>query len=94
MDGQQAGDLLDDYFPGQFDGTVAVVHAFPLRLKAARFLTDRQTDRRRRREAAGAEETKQQHINGGRDDSKVCSHCDSGTPGAIRNSQDLGPTRI
>lgn len=42
VDGQQAGDLLDDDFPSQFDGTVAVVHAFPLGLKASGFLTDRQ----------------------------------------------------
>lgn len=46
VDGQQAGDLLDDDFSGQFDRTVAVVRPLSLRLKAAGFLTDRdrQTD--------------------------------------------------
>lgn len=46
VDGQQAGDLLDDDFSSQFDWTVAVVRPLSLRLKAAGFLTDRerQTD--------------------------------------------------
>lgn len=43
VDGQQAGDLLDDDLPGQFDGTVAVVRPLSLRLKPAGFLVDRQT---------------------------------------------------
>lgn len=45
VDGQQAGDLLDDDFPSQFDGTVAVVRPLSLCLKPAGFLTDEQTDR-------------------------------------------------
>lgn len=44
VDGQQTGDLLDDDFPGQFNGTVAVVRPLSLRLKPAGFLKDRQTD--------------------------------------------------
>lgn len=44
VNGQQAGDLLDDDLPGQFDGTVAVVRSLSLRLKAAGFLTRRRRD--------------------------------------------------
>lgn len=68
VDGQQAGDVLDDDFPSQFDWTVAVVRPLSLRLKPAGFLTDRRTDRRtdeRRRETAGQEETKHHLIKSG-----------------------------
>lgn len=71
MDGQQTGNLLDDDFPSQFDGTVSVVCPLSLCLKAAGFLRDRETDRqteRRRRETAGPEETKHHLIKSGLDD--------------------------
>lgn len=42
MDRQQAGDLLDDDFPGQLDGPAAAVGALPLGLEPTGFLTERQ----------------------------------------------------
>lgn len=65
--GQQTGDLLDDHFSRQLDGTVAVVSPLSLRLKPAGFLTDRQTDRGRR-ETAGRVETEDHLIKSGLDD--------------------------
>lgn len=62
---QQTGDLLDDDFPGQFDGTVAVVRPLSLCLEPAGFLKDRQEGSR---ETAGPEETKHHLIKSGLDD--------------------------
>lgn len=68
MDGQQAGDLLDDDFPSQFDRTVAVVCPLSLRLKPAGFLMDGQTDETDKQEVEGdsrPEETKHHLIKSG-----------------------------
>lgn len=53
VDRQQTRDLLDDDFPGQFDGAVAVVRPLSLRLEPAGFLKDRW----RRREQGGSSTT-------------------------------------
>lgn len=65
VDGQQARDLLDDDFPGQFDWTVAVVRPLSLCLKAAGFLTDGQTDRREEEGDGRPEGTKHHLIKSG-----------------------------
>lgn len=56
VDGQQTGYLLDDHFPGQLDGSVAVVRPLPLRLVAAGFLRDGRTDGRKDERRAGRED--------------------------------------
>lgn len=67
VDGQQAGNLLDDHLPGEFDGPAAVVRPFSLGLIAAGFLTDGRTDGRKEggRRDGRAERTKHQLIKGG-----------------------------
>lgn len=84
MDGQQAGDVLDDDFPGQFDGTVAVVGPLSLRLIPAGFLKDGQTEG----ETAGPEETNHL-IKSGLDEKLLtdCFHCEKPT-----QSDEDGPT--
>lgn len=49
VDRQQAGDLLDDDFPGQLDGLSAAVSALPLGLEPTGFLTETTSQRRRGR---------------------------------------------
>ena len=93
VDRQQAGDLLDDDLPRQFDGTAAVVHAVPLRLKAPGFLTD--TDRRK--ETAGPVKTEHQLINCGPDRTRICSHCESESrfgPGRTGGLERVGVCEI
>lgn len=79
MDGQQAGDLLDDDFPSQFDGTVAVVRPLSLCLKPAGFLTDGQTDRREVEGDSRPEGTKHHLIKSGLHGDG--SHCETLTDG-------------
>lgn len=77
MDGQQTGDLLDDDFPGQFDGTAAVVGPLSLGFEPAGFLRDRWTGGSRK--TAGPEETKHHLIKSGLDHKflRDSSHCET-----------------
>lgn len=75
---QQAGDLLDDDLPGQFDGPVAVVRPLSLRLEPTGFLTNGQTDRQKEEEKEGdgrPEGTKHHRIKSGRHEGG--SHCET-----------------
>lgn len=79
VDRQEAGDLLDDDLPSQFDGPVAVVRPLSLRLEPTGFLTNRQTDRQKEEEKEEGdgrpEGTKHHRIKSGRHGGG--SHCET-----------------